>query len=40
MGFAIGFNEENTQVVGTSTTLKCFTPQIVEYLHAMIVAGK
>ena len=31
VGFAIGFNEENTQVVGTSTTLKCFTPQIVEY---------
>ena len=40
VGFSIGFYEECSQVVGTSATLKCFTPELVEYLHAVVIAGE
>ena len=40
VGFSIGFYEEFSQVVGTSGTLKCFTPELVEYLHAVVIAGE
>lgn len=39
VGFALAFFEEKSQIVGTSSTLKCFTPEFVEYLHAVIIAG-
>lgn len=39
-GFAIGFKNEYTQIVGTSEMLKAFSPPLVEYLHAqVIIAG-
>ena len=40
VGFAIGFLEEKTHIVGTSKTSTCFTPAIVEYLHALAVVGR
>ena len=40
VGFAIGFYEEKSQVTGTSNSMSCFTPQVVEYLHVLIKAGK
>ena len=40
VGFGIGFYEDKTEIVGTSTTKECFTGKIIDYLHAMIIAGK
>jgi len=34
-----GFYDECSWVVGTSATLKCFTPELLEYLHAVVIAG-
>lgn len=38
-GFAIAFHKGKSQLVGTSSVLKSFTPHVLEYLHAVIVAG-
>ena len=38
--FAFGFHGDSVQLVGTSTALKCCSPQLLEYLHATIVAGE
>ena len=38
-GVALAFPLENTITTGTSDTLKCFTPEFVEYVHAVIIAG-
>ena len=38
-GVALAFSEGNTFTTGTSDTLKCFTPEFVEYVHAVIIAG-
>ena len=39
-GIAVAFSEENTLAIGTSKTLKCFNPEFIEYIHAVIIAGK
>ena len=39
-GFAVAFLEEKTQIVGTSSVMKCFTPQFVDYIHSVMIAGK
>ena len=39
IGFALAFLEEKSQIVGASSTLHCFSPQIVEYLHALLITG-
>ena len=36
-GLAMAFSHENA---GTSKTLKCFCPEFVEYVHAVILGGK
>ena len=38
-GFAIAFHGGKSQLVGTSSVIKTFTPPFLEYLHAVIVAG-
>ena len=38
--FAIGFYQESTQLVGTQITITSFSPPLIEYLHAVIVAGE
>ena len=38
-GVTLAFSQENTIAVGTSDTLKCFYPEFVEYVHAVIIAG-
>ena len=40
IGFSLPFFEEKSQIVGTSSTLQCFTPQLVEYLHAVLITGR
>ena len=40
MGFAIAFHGEKVQIAGTSTTTASFSPSVVEYLHALVRAGK
>ena len=40
IGFSLAFFEEKSQIVGTSSTLQCFTPQLVEYLHAVLITGR
>ena len=39
-GLAVAFSQETTLAIGTSKTLKCFYPEFVEYIHAVIIAGK
>lgn len=39
-GFAVGFSGRFSQIIGTTTTLKLFTPQFLNYLYGMIVAGR
>ena len=39
-GFAVGFCGEFSQVIGTSTTLKLYTPPFLQYLNGVIVARK
>jgi hypothetical protein len=38
-GLAMAFSQENTIAIGTSKTLKCFYPEFVEYVHAVIIAA-
>ena len=38
-GFAIAFHSGNSQLAGTSSVVKSFTPEVLEYLHAVTVAG-
>ena len=38
-GITVAFSQENTITLGTSDTLQCFTPEFVEYIHAVIIAG-
>ena len=40
VGFSLVFLEEKSHIAGTSSVMKCFSPQLIEYLHAVIVAGK
>ena len=40
IGFSLAFFEEKSQIVGTSSTLQCFPPQLVEYLHAVLITGR
>ena len=39
IGLAVAFSHENTIAVGTSKTLRCFYPEFVEYVHAVVIAG-
>lgn len=39
-GFALGFYEEATELVGTGATVNLFSAPLIEYLHAIIIAGK
>lgn len=41
-GFAIAFYEDKMELVTTSalSTSESFTPQMIEYLHALIIAGE
>ena len=39
-GVALIFSQEHTITIGTSTTLKCFTPEFIEYIHAEVTIGK
>ena len=39
-GFAAGFYQECSQIVGTSSTLQCFSPAVIEWLHALVTVGK
>ena len=38
-GFAIGFNEGCSEIVGTSRTQTCFTPPVLEWIHALVTIG-
>ena len=38
-GFAIAFQGAKSQLVGTPSTLKSFSPQLLEYLHAVVVSA-
>lgn len=38
--FAFGYFEDDVQFTSTSTAKCCASPQIIEYLHAVIIAGK
>ena len=39
VGLSVAFCQEKTLAIGTSKTQKCFTPQFIEYLHAVLIAG-
>ena len=39
-GFAIGFYEDKMELVSTSSMSKSFTPQMIEYLHALTITGE
>ena len=38
--FAFGFHGDAVELVGTSTAITCCNSKVLEYLHALIVAGK
>lgn len=38
-GFSIGFCGSKMELVGTRKTLSCFDAELIEYLHAKIIAG-
>ena len=40
MGFALGYYEEATELVGTGTVIDSISAPLIEYLHATIVAGE
>ena len=40
VGFSLAFLEGKSQIMGTSSVMKCFSPELIEYLHAVMVAGK
>ena len=37
--FAFGIREDSTQLVSTNDVSSCFTPQLIAYLYAVLVAG-
>jgi len=37
IGFSVAFFEEKSQIIGTSSTVHCFTPQVIEYVHALLI---
>ncbi len=39
-GFAFGFFEDDVQFVSSSNASCCSSPALIEYLHAVIIAGK
>ena len=39
-GFAIAFCGEKRQLVGTQSVLPSFSPRVLEYLHAIVIAGR
>ena len=38
--FAFGTYGDAVEMVGTTSALKCCSPQIVQYLSAVLIAGK
>ena len=40
VSFCMGFFEEDVQFTSTSSARCCASPQMIEYLHAVIVARK
>ena len=38
-GFAIGFYEQWSEIVGTSGTKNYFTPPVLEWMHALVTIG-
>ena len=40
MGFAMAFKQVKVQIPGASSTIASFSPPVVEYLHALVGAGK
>ena len=38
-GEEVPFFEDDVQTVSTSNCTSCFTPSVVAYLHALVVAG-
>ena len=39
MGFAVGFYQDLTELVGTANTVQSFSPPVLEYLHGIVIAG-
>ena len=39
-GFALGYFQEDIQLVGTQAAINSISSALLEYLHAVIVAGK
>ena len=39
-GLVVAFSHENTIAIGTAKAFKCFCQEFVEYVHAVIIAGK
>ena len=39
-GFVIGFYHEYSQVVGATGVFKSFTPEVIEWMHALVTVGK
>ena len=37
--FAIGFYEDKIELAGTESTLPCFKPDFIKFLHASITVG-
>ena len=35
-GFAIGFYEQWSEILGTSGTKNCFTSPVLEWMHALV----
>ena len=40
LGFSIAFHRNKSILSGTPSTLNCLTPELVEYLYAVIVSCK
>ena len=39
-GFSVAFYEDKMELVSTSSMSDSFTPQLIEYLHALTIVGK
>lgn len=39
-GFAVAFYEDKMELVSTCAMTESFTPQMIEYLHALTITGK
>ena len=39
-GFAVAFFEDKMELVSTSSMSDSFNPQLIEYLHALTIAGE